>query len=428
MEHLRSVFLASTLEYFPTKIGKISAFEKDFDEDNMSQEGTPLLFTSGNGTSRSNEPKEDDADNIELEEGEVSHSIGNFGSFALIMNNLTGPAMLGFPHLFQQAGIIPVIVGVVFVSIASSLCGTFLSDTIASIPGNGEFKKRVDFSAAFRLTVGAGWYTVAETLFLISCAVQACAALVESAQSVDGFLASFVFGRTYAIQFYPSIDIVSWAPDACTASTGDELESGVAECTPFHEAGPLILTLGFAITTAIFLPLGQGHLKETIGVQIFSFIFMIILLIQFTYEFSSRGLTYELPWFGKDITQLAGVILFNYAFSITVPAWLYEKHPDVSVNKMIWSSTSIASVLYVMFGVLGAMSFQDVSQNMLVLLTSTKVHAFTRFSAALFGVIIIGCGVPVFCVIIKNALEFNHVCSPWWASVWYVIISSAMLQ
>eukprot|EP01042_Synura_sphagnicola_P009524 gene9524-12215_t len=180
------------------------------------------------------------------------------------------------------------------------------------------------------------------------------------------------------------------------------------------------------MTKAIFLPLGQGHLKETIGVQIFSFIFMIILLIQFTYEFSSRGLTYELPWFGKDITQLAGVILFNYAFSITVPAWLYEKHPDVSVNKMIWSSTSIASVLYVMFGVLGAMSFQDVSQNMLVLLTSTKVHAFTRFSAALFGVIIIGCGVPVFCVIIKNALEFNHVCSPWWASVWGSIMPYAL--
>jgi hypothetical protein len=392
----------------------------------MSQEGTPLLFPSNgsipSGTSCEAEKEAElEALSAELEDGEVPHAIGNLGSFTLIMNNLTGPAMLGFPHLFQQAGIIPVVFGIVFVSIAASLCGTFLSDTIASIPGNSEFKKRVDFSTAFKLTVGHNWYIVAETLFLISCAVQASAALVESAQSVDGFLASFVFGKTYALQFYPAVEIVSWSPDACSndISLESQAESGVAECTPFHGAGPLIFSLGFAITTAIFLPLGQGHLKETIAVQIFSFAFMIILLIQFTYEFSSRGLTYQIPWFGKDITQLAGVILFNYAFSITVPAWLYEKHPDVSVNKMIWSSTTLSSMLYVLFGVLGAMSFQDVSQNMLVLLTSTKVHAFTRFSAALFGVIIIGCGVPVFCVIIKNALEFNHVCSPTWASFWY---------
>ena len=29
-------------------------------------------------------------------------TIGNCGSFALIFNNLVGPAMLGFPNLFQQ--------------------------------------------------------------------------------------------------------------------------------------------------------------------------------------------------------------------------------------------------------------------------------------------------------------------------------------
>jgi hypothetical protein len=40
------------------------------------------------------------------------------------------------------------------------------------------------------------------------------------------------------------------------------------------------------------------------------------------------------------------------------------------------------------------------------------VALFTRFCAALFGVMIIGCGVPVFCVIIKTALENNKVCSP----------------
>jgi hypothetical protein len=39
----------------------------------------------------------------------------------------------------------------------------------------------------------------------------------------------------------------------------------------------------------------------------------------------------------------------------------------------------------------------------------------TRLGAALFGVMIIGCGVPVFCVIIKNALHNNEVCNHHWA-------------
>ena len=43
----------------------------------------------------------------------------------------------------------------------------------------------------------------------------------------------------------------------------------------------------------------------------------------------------------------------------------------------------------------------------------------TRLCAALFGVMIIGCGVPVFCVIIKNALHNNEVCSAPWAMFLY---------
>ena len=33
---------------------------------------------------------------------------------------------------------------------------------------------------------------------------------------------------------------------------------------------------------------------------------------------------------------MAGVILFNFAYTVTVPAWLNEKKPEVSVNKTIW--------------------------------------------------------------------------------------------
>jgi hypothetical protein len=400
----------------------------------MSLEVTPLLGSlgqnsaieiqqnNGNLTKEQNHTSETiSSDNASINSNhrnEIAHSIGMFGSLALIMNNLTGPAMMGFPHLFQQAGILPVTFGIIFVCLCSSLCGTFLADTISSIPNNSSFERHIDFSTAFKLTVGDDWYLIAETLFLISCAVQACAAIVESAQSVDGFIASFVFGKTYALQLAPQLAIVSWSTVSCHSGDAFQEESALEECIPFHDAGPLILSLGFVVTTMIFLPLGQGHLQETIAVQIFSFIFMILLLIQFSFEFYQRGFQYNVPWIGDDMSQLAGVVLFNFAFSITVPSWLCEKHPSVSVNRTIWTSTTFASILYIGFGWLGAMSFDDVSANMLVLLTSSKVHLLTRVCAALFGVTIIGCGVPVFCVIIKNALDFNGICSPTWALFW----------
>lgn len=98
----------------------------------------------------------------------------------------------------------------------------FLADSIAAIPGNEHFTRCVDFSSAFHHTCGQRWYIVVETLFLISCAVQACAGIVESAQSLDGFIASFVLGETYAIQIVPDLRFISWSTNNCYA--GNEFQ------------------------------------------------------------------------------------------------------------------------------------------------------------------------------------------------------------
>ena len=50
-------------------------------------------------------------------------TINFFESFALISNNISGPAMMGLPHLFHVAGIVPVVVAIVLVFFASSLVG-----------------------------------------------------------------------------------------------------------------------------------------------------------------------------------------------------------------------------------------------------------------------------------------------------------------
>ena len=49
-----------------------------------------------------------------------------------------------------------------------------------------------------------------------------------------------------------------------------------------------------------------------------------------------------------------------------------------------------------------------------------QVHILTRICSAVFGVAIIGCGVPIFCVIIKTSLYSNRTCNGRWSFFWYV--------
>ena len=94
------------------------------------------------------------------------------------------------------------------------------------------------------------------------------------------------------------------------------------------------------------LLLSPGHLKETIIVQLIAFTFMTLLLLQFSGEFILKGLPHSIPLFGESYSQLAGVVLFNYAYIVTVPSWLIEKKNDVSVNTTIWSASTLSSVIY----------------------------------------------------------------------------------
>lgn len=232
-------------------------------------------------------------------------TINAFGSFALVSNNISGPAMMGLPHLFHVAGILPVVSSILLVFLGASLTGSLLSDSIASIPGNKDFNRNLSFSKAFKIIVGVQWYFLAESLFVLSCMVQACASLVETAQSLDGFIASFLLGRTYGIQFLPTISVLTWNSDQCHIASQYEHESSLEDCLPFNDDGSLVFTLGFLLTTLLFLPFGRGQLKEAIGMQLFSFFCFFIMMAIFHYELYHRGLTVDLPLVGDDIWQVS---------------------------------------------------------------------------------------------------------------------------
>ena len=348
----------------------------------------------------------------------LSFYISVFLHLHAVTNNICGPAMMGLPAIYRAAGLLPTTVCIILVFLCSSLTGSLLSESIQRLNNNKNFDKNIDFPRAFSEIVGHKWHMLVEVLVIISCSVNACAGIVETAQSLDSFLASFVLGKTWGLGI-PSMSLIEWDSSSCiSAAANGGHDSKLSSCTPFHHnKHDSIISLGYLITTLAFYPLGRHDLKETIVVQIISFLCFFLLIGQFLHEFSDRGFSdaATVPYIGSDMSQLAGVVLFNYAYPITIPSWLNEKKPSVPVNSIIWSASSISTVLYIVFGVLGACSFANTGDDMLILLASNQVSYLTRISAAFFGVLIIGAGVPIFCVIVKNSLATAKICNHDWS-------------
>jgi hypothetical protein len=64
-----------------------------------------------------------------------------------------------------------------------------------------------------------------------------------------------------------------------------------------------------------------------------------------------------------SMAGILGTVLFNFGFVTTVPSWVNEKRSSVSVNKSLWTSTSLTILVFFILGVIPAIPFADVLQG-----------------------------------------------------------------
>ena len=94
-----------------------------------------------------------------------------------------------------------------------------------------------------------------------------------------------------------------------------------------------------------------------------------------------------------------------------LPSWVNEKEEGVGVNTVVWGSSFAATVIYAAVGWMGGLAFADIPDNMLELLASPSASGpLTRVCALLFGVAIIGLGIPIFCILMRYNLVVGGVC------------------
>lgn len=337
-----------------------------------------------------------------------SHSatIGMLGSISIAVNSLVGPAILNLPATYQKCGFIPTTVTILLVCYLSIMCSLHMANVISKIPGNSNFQKQVEYSEAFRyFTPKLFVFTQISFFMCILCANMA--SIVDTAQVVDDFFANYV-GETVALRLHPEpISIVHWNRSDCQTS-----EYGPCEPFNLEDEGSLLITTGYMISMISFFPLGLMDLKENTASQIFCFAITIAVCIQFMVFFTMQGFHFEnISLWGDSWNELFGIVLFNFTLVTAIPAWLYEKKPEIDVGQVVHYSSGLSSALYILIGLMGALSIQNVSENMLSSMITGEYGVWTQIGASTFAFLIIGLGIPLFSVIMRLNLTGSGMCS-----------------
>jgi amino acid permease len=336
--------------------------------------------------------------------------ISFFGGISLLVNNLTGPALVTIPIIYQQAGWFTPTIVMLFIMIVSSLSASMLCEAITKISGNESFKNRVEYATVARHFLSRWAFILTMVLFAINAMSIIVSSIVVSAQTMDDTLIA-IFKKTFALEFFPQLKFLS------VTNPGNNL-------SPFGNC--FVLSLGYFIVLLITIPMGYFNLDDNIIIQNGAFTLLILIIIEWFINFFLVGLNLKrVPFFSTNQSQVLGTIIFNYAFTTTVPSWVNEKKEKVSINKTIWSSTGIATIFYIAIGLFGAWAYNfSNNEDLLDAINNNStgaLHIISKICVYLFPAVALLSTIPVYCIIIRYNLIENKLCSKPVANFWGVI-------
>lgn len=332
-----------------------------------------------------------------------------FGGLALIFNNACGAGVAAIPLVFVQGGWAVATAVLLTATLASGLASTMLCEVMRSVPGNEQFRSRVEFTAAIRFFMGDRWEKFSHVLLFLALQSLNVASIVISAQAIDSGLADMV-GRTCGLRATGSAP--GWQ---CVGV------SAAGHSSPFSPG--CVLSAGYVLAAAVAVPFGLFNLEENIIVQKGAFILTLVCIGDWLRALAIEGPTWDFesmpPVAGGSNSPTAvitcliavmGSVVYNYAFVVTVPSWCNEKRPEVSVNFTVWWATVLVTVLYIVLGVMGAVAYGSkltVSRDILACLNNSGL---ARFSVCIFPLMAALSGVPIFCIIIRYNLVQSGLC------------------
>ena len=341
--------------------------------------------------------------------------IGCCGGFSFLWNNITGPGMVSLIIIYHYAGYVNATLLIVIFGLISGLAASFLCEAMASIKGNDKFQSRVEMMSIARLSLPRYAYYCTLMIFIFNLLIQNISAIVESAQTTDATIVA-IFGKSCGAEIYPNQTFT------CVGGGGNFINTTAVIIADSIFGDAWILSVGFILVALLAIPLGYWNLDDIIGVQIGAGILLFGIIIAWMYEFGSRGLKYEVHAFGSHPANEVGTTVFNYAYIVTVPSWINEKSPGISIHKSIWSALLPAIVTFTLLGWIGALAIRTTSTtDLLASLSTPETSTIAQIATYLFPWAALVSGIPIYSIIIRYNLIENNICTKTWANFWSVI-------
>lgn len=118
---------------------------------------------------------------------------------------------------------------------------------------------------------------------------------------------------------------------------------------------------------------------------------------------------------GSELDNLAGTIMLSLAYTFVVPSWINIKRCDVNVQKTLWASSMITCAMYLFIGIIPTLAFplnEAAGGNILPTLAQLGIpHSLTKITCHSFSLVMLLPSIPVSCIVSKNNLVQNGVCS-----------------
>ena len=175
------------------------------------------------------------------------------------------------------------------------------------------------------------------------------------------------------------------------------------------------------------MPLGYYNLDEAIWVQKLSFCLLGCIMLVWLFSFAATGFPVGVRAVGSDSSGLIGTLLFNYMFVATVPSWVNEKRPGVSVRRSVWGAVALGTFMFASVGLAGAAAYGGAPDgfmlgNDLLALLLHRGGKLARAAAYAFPPVALMSGIPVLSICVRYNLLEQDAMSPAAASAFAVVL------
>ncbi|KAJ3271527.1 hypothetical protein HDV01_006578 [Terramyces sp. JEL0728] len=330
--------------------------------------------------------------------------LGFVGAIALLFNAATGPGIPFTPAYYQNPGWGFTTICFAITTFVSGFACLFIIEAIQAIPGNENFQGNVEFATLINFYFDPAKHIVGQ--FLLYGALQATAiqGIVISTQSID-FLLLDIFKKAcgYSYQYGWMCVDRTYVGDGASSPFGDEI---------------MIFTVGLFVVFLLVVPLGLTNLDDNIGIQYGSFLFSIIMIIQWCQASVTTGIHPEnvkhFRQMGSQYPAVIGTIMLNMAVTTVIPSWINIKKRSVNVQEAVWVGLIFIFIVYFLSGIIIAMGFDKIpaNSNILVILSAMgSPHLLTKFTVYMFSFVMLIPSIPVNIIISRDNLVSNGVLS-----------------